>query len=112
MILKSPVWENRTPESVRGRRGNPPFYLDADEFRVGGCLRRDEIAGRPRRPKRTTWLDNRGDLEDLRRTIRTKKEDLRNDHGRTIWTIKRTIWTTGLDDQYLQKDDLDDERGR
>jgi len=28
VILKSPVRENRTPGSVRGRRGNPPFYLD------------------------------------------------------------------------------------
>ena len=28
MVSKSPVRENRTPGSVRGRRGNPPVYLD------------------------------------------------------------------------------------
>ena len=28
MVLKSPVRENRPPGSARGRRGNPPFYLN------------------------------------------------------------------------------------
>jgi hypothetical protein len=28
MLLKSPVRENRTPGSVRGRQGNLPFYRD------------------------------------------------------------------------------------